>query len=240
MKFKFKPTLVLLILFLGLNTLIVKGQELQGIKTGIKLPYSYNVGYFAQFSERWAMALGGQIVTYPFNSTYTGLMNLYGAESDKTRILKQSFTFTWGFEGAAYYFFGTDNRRYYASINLQWMSFYKINLADSIINNGLNVDLSSFPEGPIDKTMSVKPLTLAGNFMQIGIVAGKKFFFMEPKFEVHLEFGLSKTIGSHFRLASDYRFISPVNDLLNKELKQMFVRFGWLPTFNVVYIFKLK
>lgn len=241
MKSKFVyASIVFLFVILGFSSTAVRGQELQGIKAGIKMPYSYNIGYFAQFTERWAMALGAQAVTYPFNNTYTGLMNLYGADVDKTRILKQSFTFTWGFEGAAYYFFGTDNRRYYASINIQWMSFYKMNLADSVINNGLNVDLSSYPEGPIDKTMSVKPLTLSGNFMQVGIVAGKKFFFMNPKFELHLEVGLSKSIGAHFRLASDYRYISPVDDLLNKELKRVFAKFGWLPTFNAVYIFKLK
>lgn len=229
-----------LFLFTG-NRLQAK-KEIRGIYYGIELPYSYHFGFYAKQSSRLAIMGNAKIFAPPFNHAYTMVMQMWGANEKAINVLKEPFRFGYGFEGRAHYYFGTDNRRYYVGINAQMILLPKVKISDNIINQAYNVDLSShdFPEDPVAKLRSTEPLTLKSTYANLGVFFGKRFFYMEPGFELFLEAGVNKTVFSNHRLASDYRYITPVHELNNSTLKEMMLKYGWAPGINISLIKKIK
>ncbi len=57
--------------------------------------------------------------------------------------------------------------------------------------------------------------------------------------ELRIEFELSKVIFSHHNLQSDYRYITPVSEQANESLQNTMKKYGWFPTINIYFIYKL-
>lgn len=229
-----------LFLFSGIEVLAKK--EIRGIYYGIEMPYSYHFGFYAKQSTRLAIMGNAKIFAIPINQGYTGIMGLWGADEKLIHVLQKPFRFGYGFEGRGHYYFGTDNRRYYVGITAQMILLPKVKISDQVINDAYNIDLSShdFPEDPVAKLRSTEPLTLKSTYANIGIFAGKRFFYMEPGFEMFVEVGINKTVFSNHRLASDYRYITPAQEMNNSALKELMWKYGWAPGINISLIKKIK
>jgi len=231
----------ILILFLiasfGLG---LKAQDYTGIKMGIKLPYSYNISYYMRLSDRLGAYIGAQAVTFPFSSSTIGYLNFWGADAKMSEILREPLSIGAGVDMGMHYYFGADNRRYYGGLAIEWMNLLKRDIKDEVINEAFGVDLDSYPFGPILENMSVKPLTLNTNYLNLGFMFGTRFLLpYKPNWEMALEVEVSKTVYSHHFLFSDYRYITPVEKTTSTELKKMMLKYGWFPTFNVFFLYKI-
>jgi len=226
-----------LIISFALSTI---AQDYTGIKMGIKLPYSYNCSYYMRLSDRLGAYFGGQATTFPFSSTPIGYFKMWGADEKMAEILREPYSIGAGVDLGMHYYFGSDNRRYYVGFALEWMNLLKRDIEDKVINEAFNVDLDSYPVGPILENMSVKPLTLNTNYLNLGFVFGKRFLLPYiPDWEMALEFEISKTVYSHHFLFSDYRYITPVEKTTSTEMKKMMLKYGWFPTFNILFLYKI-
>lgn len=214
--------------------------EAQGLHFGIKIPYSYNFGYYKRFNPRIGMHADFQFVTIPFSKVPLNYMEMWGADPKLTAVLKEPFSIGAGVDIGAHYYFGSDNRRYYVGLSVQWMNLLKRDIDDEVINEAFDVDLDGpdFPEGPITKSDSKKPLTLNTNYIQLGFFAGKKWQLYSPEWEVRAELALSMNLFSHHNLQSDYRYITPVAKQANEELQEMMHKYAWFPSLNIFLIYK--
>ena len=213
----------------------------EGIRVGLKLPYTYDIGYYNRFTNRIGMHVSAQFVTFPFSSVPTGYMNLFGADPNVTAILEGPFSLGAGLDLGFHYYFGTDNRRYYGGLSVQWMNLVKRDIVDEVINNAFNVNLDSglYPLGPIAKSQSTKPLTINTNYVNMALLVGKIIPLQNKATELRVEFELSKVIFSHHNLQSDYRYITPVSEQANESLQNTMKKYGWFPTINIYFIYKL-
>jgi len=213
----------------------------QGIHFGLKIPYTYDIGYYKRFSSRIGMHLDFQFITIPFSNVPLSYMEMWGAEPDLVAILDEPYSIGAGVDLGGHYYFGTDNRRYYIGLSIQWMNLLKRDLEDEVINTAFDVDLDGpkFPEGPITKADSEKPLTLNTNYLQMGLFVGKKWQLRNPRLEVRAELEMSMNIWSNHNLQSDYRYITPVAKQCNEELKAMMRKYAWFPTLNIFLIYKI-
>jgi hypothetical protein len=216
--------------------------EGQAIRLGLRLPYTYDFGYFQRFNVRFGLHAGAQFATFPFSSSPLLFMNLFGAEPEMTLVLKDPFTVGAGGDVGLHYYFGKDNRRYYTGLSVQWMTLLKKDITDSVINEAFNVNLSSgeIPLGPIAKSQSIKPLTLNSHYWSLGFIFGKIIPINQSNREIRLEIEINKVIYSHHRLQSDYRYISPIAEKTNEGLQQMMRKYGWFPTINIYYLLQLQ
>jgi len=64
-----KKVLLLVLLFLSLlfDKPSYAHKPVRGLHFGIKLPYTYNLGYYKRFNPRIGMHVDLQFVTFPFN-----------------------------------------------------------------------------------------------------------------------------------------------------------------------------
>jgi hypothetical protein len=231
-----------IIIITGLSKQIQAQDINQGFRFGAKLPYTYDIGYFHRYSTRFAMHISLQFVTVPFNNVAIGYMDIWGADPEITAILSDPFLIGAGVDVGGHYYFGSDNRRYYGAMSVQWMNLLKKDIDDEVINKAFDVDLSShlYPEGPISKSQSTKPLTLNTNYVSLGFIFGKIIpLYNNKDAELRIEIGINKVIFSHHNLQSDYRYITPVSELTNSELQKTMKKYAWFPTINFYYIHKL-
>ncbi len=219
----------------------------QGLRFGLKLPYTYDIGYYHRFSVRIGMHVSTQFVTVPFSNSVTGLMNLYGANPNITAILDESFTFGYGIDHGWQYYFGKDNRRYYGGLSVQWMSLLKQEIDDKVIDDAYADDpdnsimpLDEYPTNPAHQFSDSKALTLNTNYVNIALTFGITYKVPNnKKSEFRLEGQLSKTIASRHYLYSEYRYISPISNRTNEDLQDIMMKYGWFPSINLFYIYKL-
>lgn len=238
----FKRIFMSIALLLMTIQVVFSQPEEQGFRVGIKLPYTYDLGYLVRFNTRIAIHLSTQFVTFPFSKVPTGYMNLWGADPDITAILNDPFSIGAGIDVGIHYYFGTDNRRYYSALSVQWMNLLKRDITDEVIYNAFGLDLNSgeIPLGPIAKSQSTKPLTINTNYVNLGFIVGKIIPLQNQNTELRIEAGVNKTIFSHHYLQSDYRYISPVAELTNEKLQYTMKKYGWFPTINVYFIYKIS
>jgi hypothetical protein len=169
-------------------------------------------------------------------------MNLFGADPNVTAILEEPFSIGAGLDLGFHYYFGTDSRRYYGALSVQWMNLLKRDLKDEVINNAFDLNFNTpgaVTYGPISKSQSNKPLTLNTNYVNLGFIFGKIVPLPNSENEVRIEFAINKTIFSHHNLQSDYRYITPISELTNESLQSTMRKYGWFPTFNAYFIYKL-
>jgi len=245
---KSKSSFVLLIALLIISSTSKVSAQAgdKAVRIGLKLPYTYDIGYYQRFSTRIGMHISSQIVTFPFSSSLTSIMNMYGADPAFTNILKESMGFGIGIDHGWHYYFGTDNRRYYVGLSARWMSLPKQEFDDKIINTVLengSVDgcntLDDCPVNTAHKFGDSQKLTINVNYVNIAITAGMTFVLYGGN-EIRLEGEIAKTIASRHYLYSEYRYISPVTEYVNTNLQDIMKKYGWFPAVNVYYIYKLK
>jgi hypothetical protein len=228
--------------FLLLAPNISKAQMVEdGVRFGLKIPYTYDIGYYKRFNTRIGIYVDAQFITIPFSNVPLAYMEMWGGDPKLTNILDMPFTIGFGFDVGGHYYFGSDNRRYYVGLSVQWMTLLKRDIEDEVINEAFDVDLSGpmFPEGPITKDDSTKPLTINTNYFQLGFLVGKKWQLRDPRLEVRVEAAISMNIWSNHYLQSDYRYITPVAKEANEALKDLMRKYAWFPTLNVFMIYKL-
>ncbi len=236
---------IIFILILGILFIYPKNGKAQmveqGIHFGIKIPYTYNLGYYKRFSSRIGMHLDIQLITIPFSNMPLDYMKMWGGDPQLVAVLNEPYSIGAGLDLGGHYYFGSDNRRYYVGVSIQWMKLLKRDISDEVINAAFDVDLDGpmFPEGPIPKSDSKKPLTLNTNYLQLGFFVGKKWQLRNPRMEVRAELAMSMNIWSNHNLQSDYRYITPLANQCNEELKALMRKSAWFPTLNIFLIYKL-
>ena len=214
----------------------------QSVKAGIELPLQYSIGLENRFTE--GLSVYGQIgaMFFPFNYTSLAMMENYGGNKGMTDILESCFQSGITFNAGGNYYFSKQTRKNYAGPFLQYYNMFKSDISDKVINEYFNVDLNSFPIGATQGNMSTEPLILSTNFIQLGVLVGRRiFFYKKNDMELHVEFGISKTIYSSSRIDSDFRIFS--NDLkenVNNTIDEYYKKHAVFTTLNIYYIYKFN
>jgi hypothetical protein len=229
-------TLIFFILFIIQSA---NSQDYEGLRFGLKLPYSFNFGYYQRIADRWGAYGGLQAVTFPFSSAPVGFLQMFSKNDKVAEILREPYSIGAGFDVGAHYYFGADNRRYYIAANLQWINLLKRDITDDVIESAFGVEFDDYPIGPILEENSMKPLTLNTHYLNFGVAFGYKFLLpYQPNWDIMLEFEVQKTLASHHFLFSDYRYITPAAEITSLELKKLMQKSGWFPSLNIIFIYK--
>ena len=235
-----KKIIYSIILILFCFPKLVSSQS-QSIKLGTEIPTQYALGYEDRFHE--GFAVHGQIgfLFYPYDKMMLSLFEGYGADRNMVAVLEANFETGMIIEFGANYFFSKQTRKNYAGPFCQWVNLFKSNIPDYVINDAFDVDLNTYPIGPIPKSMSDEPLTLSSHFLQVGLLVGRRFsFYKKPDIELHVELALSKNVYSNSVLASDYRYLGGLIDDVNITLKDFYKKYALIPSLNIYFIYKLN
>lgn len=217
-----------------------KAQDLS-LKFGIKAPNSINAGIEMPFEDERVGNYYAELYlsSYPFSLSRLKVLDFFGANSKMTEVFSEPLYLGLGFETGFNFALSDKKVHDYIKINLSVLSLPNTLITDEVINNAFNVDLDSpkYPRGFVREDMSTMPLTLKSSFFNLGLAYSYQLDLRKNSFR--FEFELKKTFWSKHRLYSDYRFLTPIEKMTDKELNKMMLKYGWFPSLNFYYVFGL-
>lgn len=230
-----KYSIIIFLLFFT-TAIIARAGDVQGIRYGFKVPYSYDLSYYKRLNHDFAFYGGIQLTSIPFQNSSIKIMELWGGDVKIASILEEPYVMGAGLD-LGYNFYPWKNSNFYFTAAIQWMDLVKTDIDDILINDALDVDISKYPEGPIPKSLSQNPLTINSHYLNFALGVGKSLNVKTSKFYiVNLEFQISKTLASNHFLDSDYRYLTPVSNRASQELKNLYLKYGWFPLLNIYFI----
>lgn len=210
------------------------------IKFGLKFPTALNLGAEIEFDNLPGSFYYAEIyiTSYPFTNANLKTMRFYGADIDLSNVLIEPLHFGYGVEIGSNFKLPKSPLNDFLIINANFLSLSKTLIKDDLINQAFSVDLDSpfFPMGLIEKQYSTEPLSLKSTMFNIGLAYAVQKDISQSKLSFRFSIELKKTFYSKHWLYSDYRFLTPIEKLTDKELNKMLIKYGFFPSLNVYLI----
>lgn len=234
--------LSLALFLLGVFTPQKAEAQSKTLHLNFKAPYSYNVGFYSRFHDRLGAFIDVEVITVPAHATIPGAMKLFGARNNLANILKTPLEGGFGFDLGGHYYFGKGHRLLYVSVGANYINLTETSVSDEDANKAFVIDLSSnsIPTGAVPEILSKEPLTLYSHFLQVTAAVGRTIPLQSKSKELQLEIGIMKTVASHHRLYSDYRYLSAISEDVNTEMQDMMMKYGFFPFVRIVYNFHFE
>ena len=229
---------VCLFFLMGIHFLFAQNTN-HFLKIGTQIPYQYNGG--AEISVHPRMGVEGKlgILTAPYDKAILSITQWFGVDDTLKKLIDGAFKHGTIIElGANYHF-----KQHYVGIFGQFVRLKAAATPVSIWNSFTGLDFAPLnPSGD-----ALLQLTMKVNLYQLGVVYGHRFAFKNPRWELHTEVGVSKTIASKSILSSNrprldaksevQALYKEADDYLNDEI---FIPYVIVPTLNVYVAYKLS
>lgn len=221
------------ILFLATSFFYVQAQH--SLKVGTQIPIQYAVQYDYQWNKHWSANAQVGVLTKPYDQVILDVLKAFGVDQSIVNVLTNAFNFGVISQVGTNYHFGKN----YVGVTGSWIHLQAADTPISAIQTAFNVNVGSYPVRPRQNSNTPITLTLSSDLYNAGILYGRRFTFKDPKIEIHTEFSFSKTLASSSYVESPQRSLEKLSELIDTELKSDYSSYGYLPSINVFFVYKL-
>ncbi|HAN18369.1 MAG: hypothetical protein A2X13_06865 [Bacteroidetes bacterium GWC2_33_15] len=220
-----KKEIVVVFIFIthGYNVL----SQNREIFVGLDIPIYYSFGYEHEISEH--ISLNGKlgVLTNPFDVIILDLLKEFDADELLVNTIGDAFSVGINLQPTLKWYI----RKTYIGLSY---SFLMLNAKDCPIDAIENYYEISIP----DRYSS--SLTLQSNLHNAGFILGRKFNIKGSRYAVNLEFSLMKTFASNSYLKKEReQSLESLSNAIDNKLNQYFVNYGYFPSINVFFVYKL-
>jgi hypothetical protein len=176
------------------------------------------------------------IITTPYEGSIRRIITYFEEDPNLTEIINDSFRYGTILGGGLNFHFGKN----YVGAFGQYVSLRGASTATAALSAYYGVEFS-FLEiliGPID-------LNLQSNLYNAGVLFGRRIVLREPDIQLHLELAISKNFASRNNFNSnrprldDNSFVRNIYNNVDHELRDTFLAYVIVPTFNVYFVYNL-
>jgi hypothetical protein len=204
-------------------------------KVGTQIPIQYALQYDYQFHKHWSADVQGGILTTPYDKVILSVMKSLGVNQDIVNVITSVFNFGVLSQAGVNYHFNKN----YVGLTGSWMHLQAADAPISAVEAAFGVNVSSYPLRPRQSIKTPVQLTLTSDLFNAGILYGRRFTFKNPKIELHTEFSFAKTLYSTSAIDSEQKSVEQLSTIANDELKSIYIDYGYLPSINVFFVYKL-
>jgi hypothetical protein len=205
------------------------------IKIGTQFPSQYAVQYDYQFHPKWSANGQVGVLTEPYDQIILSLLQTLGVEKALVSVISNTFKFgTISQLGINHHF-----KKNYVGVTGSWMHLQAANASVASVESAFNTTVASYPFRPRQTTSGPVSLTLASDLYNVGALVGHRFTFKNPRIELHTEFSFAKVVGSTSTVESPQKSVETLSALVDQELKTTYLDYGYLPSINVYFVYKL-
>jgi hypothetical protein len=223
------------ILFIVLTVTCLDSVAQHSIKVGTQIPIQYALQYDYQFHPRWSGNAQVGVLTKPYDQAILSILKSLGVDQQIVNVLTSAFNFGVTTQAGVNYHF----KKNYVGITGSWIHLQAADAPISAIEAAFGVTVSSYPVRPRQTTRAPVQLTLSSDLFGAGILYGRRFTFKNPKIELHTEFSFAKVLASKSYIESEQRSVESLSTLVDNELQSVYVDYGFLPSINVFFVYKL-
>ena len=207
---------------------------------GVQTPIDYTLGYRFQFNQRFSVQAQGGFIAAPFEQYTLKLLESFGLDPNLSRVIDRSFR-----QGtsAGLGFTVHANSPWYGTVFGQYVHFSAGPITPA---DGLGVyfkqDFSGF--GLLDSPSFV--FNLQSNLWVAGLRLGRSFRFGTSRFGLNTELGLGKIFLTKNTFSSNRSGIDGLGVTqrlytnLDNEIDNKLRQYGFLPTLNVLFTYRLR
>jgi hypothetical protein len=205
------------------------------LKIGTQIPLQHSIIYDHRVTPGFSINGGLGLITSPYTGMiFSGLENRGIITAKDEEILDRSFQFGISYQLGANFHFDKNYVRLAGQLT-------RINgdLAfTDLANLALNTNVPPFAS-------FLNPIDIKSTIPMVGMLYGRRFTFPGSRSEIHAEVSVMKTLGhnTQYKTGLFIDNIQIVNDIvynqIDNDLDRYFSKYGWLPSLNVYYVYKL-
>ncbi len=205
------------------------------MKVGTQIPIQYAVQYDYKFHPKWSGNVQVGVLTKPYDQAILSILKSLGVDQEIVNVLTSAFNFGLITQAGMNYHF----KKNYVGVTGSWIHLQAADTPVSAVEAAFNVNIASYPQRPRQSAKTPISLTLSSDLYNAGILYGRRFTFKNPKIELHTEFSFAKVLGSSSYIDSAQKSLESLSTVVDNELKTDYLDYGYLPSINVFFVFKL-
>jgi hypothetical protein len=206
------------------------------IKLLAEVPVQMGVGFEASLSHRFSLSLQAGVLRDPNSTLMMETFKAFGNDEEIVQMIEKSFKHGLVIEGGLNYNIGKS----YVGVFYQQINLGSGESPASAYESQFNTDINLLAVKPGRPTLVEKSVNIQSNLSQVGILYGRRFALVNPKFEIDVEAGISKNIDSVTKVTSENREVDLFSQEVNQELDAWFARHAIIPSLMVALAFKIN
>ncbi len=200
-----------------------------------EIPVQFGVGYEFNYSRRFSSNFQIGLLTQPNSSIVLYSLQALGTSQDVVLLLNDAFKSGVVSKGTLQYNF----RKNYVGVFIQSISLKGEDTPTSVVENALNVSITSYPKYKGASNAPEDNLTLSSQLLQAGILYGRRFPIRKTRSEIDAEFGMGANIASSSSLSSKVRNLSALSDYTNLYLSSIYRSYAFIPSITIAYAVRI-
>lgn len=216
----------LFLVFLFAQTFAQKTQ----LQIGTQIPLNYAFGIEHSFAEdKFSANLQVGYLTKPYDIAILEILKLLGTEEAIVNTIGDAAMYGVVFQPTFKYHF----RTFYTGLTYSLYTLKAKEVPSEAIENYYGTSIPNRRD---------RILNLQSNIHNIGLLIGKQFPFGENRNSgLKVEFSIQKSFTSSSKLyANGNNDFTRLNTQISDELNQYYVDYGYLPSINVFYYFRIQ
>jgi hypothetical protein len=221
---------IILSLFVLLLSPFIRSQGSE-LAIGNQIPLIYTIGYEHKLKQPFSLNMQVGLLTKPYDKAILSTLKLFGTDEAIINTIGDAFTYGLCLQPTFKYHY----KKNYFGV---YYSYYNLNAKDAPIQAiesyyGFSI--------PTRTSRTERIFNLVSNLHNAGVMYGRRIAFKNLKLELRLEFAIAKTFASTSFLYGSSGFSNPtLNSLIDQKLGTYYLQYGYLPSFNVFFVYKFN
>jgi hypothetical protein len=218
-----------LLIFLSFLIITIKSfSQDNSVIAGTNIPLFYTVGYQQKISEKFSATVKFGLLTKPYDALILNLLKAFDTDKMLVNTIGEAFSVGYNIQPEIKWHF----RKSYVGFSYSYLLLKAVECPSDAIENYYGVSI------PNRRSVS---LTLKSSLHNAGIFYGRKFQFKNPHFLMAAELSVLKTFKSKSKMTnSQGEELERLSNLIDNQLNTYYVEYGYLPSFNLYFIYKFK
>lgn len=216
-----------IIFFAALILAMSASVHAQRIWAGTNIPLFYTLGYQQSIGERFSANAQFGLLTTPYDKAVLEILEAFDTDEALTNTIGEAFTIGVNVQPTFRWYF----RKSYLGLAYSYLSLRADECPADAIENYYGISIPA---------LYSREYTLQSELHSAGLLYGRVFTLKNPRCAIHLELSALKTFASKSEFKDDGILPALLNEPVDKELNETYVKYGMLPSINVFFVYNLK
>jgi hypothetical protein len=205
------------------------------VKLLAEVPVQFGIGLEAMLTNRFSLSVQAGVLTEHNSTLMLKSFEAFGADDETIRMIENAYKSGVVLEAGLNYNF----RKSYVGLFYQQINLRGGSSPASGYEEQFNTDINTLPVKPNRPELVETELNIQSNLSQLGMLYGRRFMLKNPKYEIDVEAGFSKNVGSVTKITSENRETNTFSDEVNNEFDDWYSRYAYIPSLTVAFVYNI-
>jgi hypothetical protein len=206
------------------------------IKFLFEAPVQVGVGLEASLTNRFSLSIQTGLLREPNSALMMKSFEAFGADKEIILMIEDAYKSGVILEAGLNYNF----KKSYVGLFYQQINLKSGNSPAYIYETQFDTDVNTLSVKPGRPVLVETNLIIQSNLSQLGFLYGRRFMLKNPKYEIDVEVGISKNIGSVTKVTSKNREVDTLSKEVNMELDDWYSGHAYIPSVSFAFVYNIS